>query len=129
MLTMILDRIRARSRQRRLERQRPAIDAHAAYLDAVHSRRFPAADKVRFELLWCEIAEVCRVTPAELHEDDKIADRCPPSKSILSSDTRLEDLEYIVVTESRNMAPPKQSPETIGEVLDYLLQPTSEHDD
>lgn len=122
MFAMILDRIRAHNRRKRLERQQSAIAAHASYLDAVYRRRFPGTNKVRFELLWCEIAEVCRVTPGELHEDDKIADRCPPSNDLFSSDNRLDDLEYIILTESRNAAPPKQRPETIGQVLDYLLQ-------
>lgn len=126
MLAMILDRIRAHFRRRRLERQRSAIATHAEYLNAVHGRRFPGTDKERFDLLWCEVAEVCRVTPGELHEDDKIADRCPPSNSLFSSDTRLDDLEYTIITESRHVAPPKRRPETIGQVLDYLLQPNPE---
>ena len=123
---MMFERIRAHFRRSRFERQQPAMSAHAAFLDGVHTRRFAGTDKRRFEHLWCEIAEVCKVKPDTLHEDDKIVDRCPPPRSWLSSDTRLDDLEYVIMSESRKSPPPKQRPETIGQVLDYLLQPDPE---
>jgi hypothetical protein len=126
---MMFDRIRAHFRRTRVERLQSVIAAHAGFLESVYRRRFPKAERARFELLWCEVAEVCRVVPDALHEDDKIADRCPAPRGWLSTDTRLDDLEYLVMTESRGMPPPKLRPETIGQVLDYLLRNRAEADD
>jgi hypothetical protein len=119
---MIFQRIRAHFKGKRVEHQRATIDLYAEFLDNVYRRRFRGTDKARFDFLWCEIAEVSRVRPDLLHEDDLISDRCPGQQSWLSSDTRLDDLEYVIMTESQGRPPPKRRPQTIGDVLDYLLQ-------
>jgi hypothetical protein len=67
------------------------------------------------------------VRPHELHEDDQVSDRCPSGEGSLSS--RLEDLAFVIMSESRDVPPPRKQPETIGQVLDYLLQPNPEDDD
>jgi len=123
---MMLGKVRAHFRRRRLEHQRPVIARYANVLDGIYRRRFEGADKERFEFLWCEIAEVCRVLPDELHEDDQISVRCPSGEGSLTS--RLEDLAFVIMSESRDLPPPKKQ-ETIGDVLDYLLQPNPEDDD
>lgn len=119
---MMFERIRCHFRRNRIARQQSTVAAHSTFLSDVYERRFPGTDKARFELLWCEVAEICGVAPDTLHEDDTVANRCPPPKGWLSSDTRLDDLEYIIVTESRGRPPWKRRPETIGEILDYLLE-------
>jgi hypothetical protein len=126
---MIFGRVRAHFRRKRIEHHRPTIAQNAKTLDDIYRRRFGGKDKERFEFLWCEIAEVCRVRPDELHEDDQISDRCPGRQSWLSSDTRLDDLEFVIMSESQGVPPPRTKPKTIGEVLDYLLQPNREDDD
>ena len=124
---MIFGRLRAHFKRKRLEHQRPVIARHATILDDIYRRRFEGRDKDRFEFLWCEIAEVCRVRPDELHEDDQVSDRCPSGQGSLSSP--LEDLAFVIISESRDLPPPKEQHETIGDVLDYLLQPNPEDDD
>lgn len=123
---MILGRLRAHFRRKRLEHQRPVIAQYAKTLDDIYRRRFEGSDKERFEFLWCEIAEVCRVRPDELHEDDQISDRCPSGQGSLLSP--LEDLSFVIMSESQALPPPRTKPKTIGEVLDYLLQPDPEDD-
>jgi hypothetical protein len=124
---MIFGRVRAHFRQKRLEHHRPVIAQYAKTLDDVYRRGFEGTDKERFEFLWCEIAEVCRVRPDEVHEHDLVSERCPSGEGSLSS--RLEDLAFVIMSESRDLPPPKKQPETIGDVLDYLLQPNPEDDD
>ena len=109
------------TRERR-ERQAPSVVAHMAYLDALHRRRFPDTDKDRFMSLWCEIAEICRLSPDALHEDLKIASLRPVSTSWLNSDNTLENINHLFLIESRDLPPPRPKPTTIGGVLDYLLQ-------
>jgi hypothetical protein len=105
------------------------IAQHTKFLDDIYRRRFRGTNKARFEFLWLEVAEVCRVRPEELHEDDRISDRCPGRQGWLSSDTRLDDLEFVIMSESRETPPPRTKPQTIGEVLDYLLQTNVEGGD
>jgi hypothetical protein len=114
--------IRKHFTRKRRERQTYSVAAHMAYLEALHRRRFPDTDKDRFMSLWCEIAEICRLSPDALHEDLKIASLRSVSTSWLSSDNRLENLNHLVLIESRDLPPPRPKPATIGGVLDYLLQ-------
>ncbi|HEY0466314.1 MAG TPA: hypothetical protein VGC79_19020 [Polyangiaceae bacterium] len=99
-----------------------SIAAHAKFLNALHQRRFASTDKERFMLLWCEIAEICGLAPNELRENAEIASLRSTPRSWLSYDDRLEDLDYLIISESRDLPPPRPKPRTIGEVLDYLLQ-------
>jgi hypothetical protein len=124
---MIFGRLRAHFRRKRLEHQRPVIARYAKVLDDIYRRRFEGTDKDRFQFLWCEIAEVCRVRPDDLHEDDQISERCAGRQGWFLS--RLDDLEFVIMSESQALPPPRTQPKTIGEVLDYLLQPDPEDDD
>jgi hypothetical protein len=119
----MLARIRAYFRRERERQQQPSMAAHAAFIDDVYNRRFAGADKSRFALLWCEIAEACKLPVNALHEDDELSERCPRSGSLLSSEHRLEDLEYLITMESRGKPPPQKTFKTIGDVVDYLLEP------
>ena len=107
---------------KRRARQMSSITAYASYLDALHQRRFSNADRARFMLLWCDIAEICDLPPNALSEDFEIASLRKPPKSWLTLDDKVDDLDYLILTESRGLPPPRSKPKTIGGVLDYLLQ-------
>ena len=99
---------------------------HSEFLDRLRRRRFPEADAERFARLWCEMAEVCGLSPDDLHEDLELASLRSAPGSWLSFDDRLEDLNYLILVESRELAPPRPKPTTIGGVLDYLLKARGE---
>jgi hypothetical protein len=122
MLTVMLSLVRKYFTGRRRARQLSSVAAHASYLDGLHQRRFPETDRDRFRLLWCEIAEICGLSPGALREDLEIASLRSAPKSWLTFDDKLDDLDYLVLTESRDLPPPRPKPTTIGGVLDYLLQ-------
>jgi hypothetical protein len=94
---------------------------HADFLAKVYLRSFQDRDERRFKFLWCEIAEACHVAVDELHENDAISTLCPGKQGWLSRDHRLDDLEYIILRDSRGRPPPAQPPQTIGDVIRYLL--------
>lgn len=83
-------------------------------------RRFADADRVEFARLWCEIATICDVDPLKLHEDDSLRELCP--EPLLTFDLKLQELEALVIQESRELPPPRRRPNTVGEIIDYLLQ-------
>jgi hypothetical protein len=57
----MLERMRARWLRPRLGRMESVFAAHADFLDHVYARSFTGTDKTRFMLLWCEMAEICRL--------------------------------------------------------------------
>jgi hypothetical protein len=92
-------------------------------LKHIHERRFVGSDAERFRRLWCEIASLCEVSPLEMHENDRLGDRCPQSRwlRLVHPGARQENLEALVLMESRHLPPPTVLATTIGDVLDYLL--------
>jgi hypothetical protein len=121
MFTIIMSRIRAHFRKRRMQRQRPTIEANAAFLSSVHSRLFPASERSRFELLWCEIADICEVHPTALCEDMDIGALASDRKDWIFAPSRMEELEHLILIESEGRPPPRERPATIGDILEYLL--------
>ena len=89
----------------------------------VHERRFPASDPERFVRLWCEVADLCGVLPLEMHEDDRPEELFPPDRvlGLVEPNVALEEISALIMAESRGRPPPKTRPNTVGEVLDYLL--------
>lgn len=95
-----------------------------AELRHIHERRFQGTDSERFVRLWCEIAHLCRVSPLELHEGDRIDVLCPPGRflGLVLPHEALEEVTALIIAESRGRPPPRSRPSTVGEVLDYLLE-------
>ena len=87
-------------------------------VEHIHARRFPSADRGRFLELWCQIAEICETAPEELHEDERIV-TVPPEELFLHD--RVEDLLELTLRESRGV--PTKMLETIGDLMDFLLDP------
>lgn len=98
------------------------VPVDAELLDAVHARRFSGSDKARLGRLWAEIAHVFDIAPAELHEDDRIDERCPPPRWGICFNERIENLSAMIHQESRGRPPWVSPPVTVGDVLDYLLE-------
>jgi hypothetical protein len=90
----------------------------------IHQRRFAGSDAERFTRLWCEVAAICNVSPLEMHEDKRVVDLCPPWRllGLTEPSPRLENLEALIMEESKDRPPPESTMWTVGEVLDYLLE-------
>lgn len=102
-------------------RSRPSFDAVTAdQLQELLSRRFPSVDRERFAQLWSEIANICGVDPLVMHEDDEIQRLCP-SNGVLDLNLKVMELEALVMANSKHLAPPARRPQTIGDIVDYLL--------
>ncbi len=95
-------------------------DATPEQLEALRARRFPTAAPDRFAVLWSEVAKICGVDPLQLHEDDPISTLCP-SQGALDLNLRIMELEALVAAESKQMPPPATRPQTVGDVIDYLI--------
>ena len=89
----------------------------------IHERRFAGSDAERFVRLWCEIASLCDVSPLDMHENERLGELCPQSRwlGFVHPSARQENLEALVLMESRHLPPPTVPPTTVGDVLDYLL--------
>lgn len=94
------------------------VDEHA--LETIRARRFAIADKEEFARIWCEIATICDVDPLKLHEDNLLRELCPESP--LSFNLRMQELEALVLQETKERRPPRSRPNTVGEVIDYVLE-------
>jgi hypothetical protein len=103
------------------------MEAHSDKLWMLFRRCYPAVNAERFMVLWCELAELCGVSPEELSENDLIAERYSHRRGGLLRTSAMEDIEQLILTESRGQPPPHRIPETVRDVLDYLLlgEPTS----
>jgi hypothetical protein len=123
---VIVGRLRRHFDRKRRARHRELMARHSEFLEKLRMRRFPESDAERFALLWCEMAEVCGLSPVDLREDLELASLRSAPRSWLSLSDRLEDLNYLVLVESRELAPPRPKPTTIGGVLDYLLNARGE---
>jgi hypothetical protein len=100
----------------------PASELDPELLDAVYARRFSSSDKARLGALWAEIAHVLDVEPADLHETDRIDERCPPPRHGICFNGRLEDLSVLIQRESHGRPPPTSPLVTVGDILEYLLE-------
>jgi hypothetical protein len=89
-------------------------------LEAIRARRFADADRGEFARLWCEIATICDVDPLKLHEDDLLRDLCP--EPLLTFNLKIQELEALVMQETQDLPPPRSRPNTVGEVVDYVLE-------
>lgn len=109
----------------RLRSRQAAAEASYEELRHIHQRRFAKTDPERFVRLWCEIADICEVSPRSLHENSNLADLCPPFRllGLVEPSSRNEALEALVMAETRGKAPPARRPTTVGEMLDYMLEP------
>jgi hypothetical protein len=106
---------------RRRERTRSTIESNVTHLEAVYQRRFNDSDRDRFMRLWCEIAEVLEVPVDVLHEDAEIKEYFSSVRGRWWRTSRQDDLEYLIMAESRRQPPPSHELKTIADVLDYLL--------
>lgn len=106
---------------RRLFSGSPA-ELNPELLDAIHTRRFSASDKARLRALWTEMAQIFDIDPADLHETDRIDERCPRPRYGICFNGRLEDLSVLIQRESDGRPPPANPPVTVGDILDYLLE-------
>lgn len=101
--------------------RRPRFDAATPdQLQELLSRRFPSVDRERFAKLWSEIANICGVDPLVMHEDDEIQRLCP-TNGALDMNLKMMELEALVMAQSKHLAPPVGRPQTIGDIIDYLL--------
>lgn len=89
-------------------------------LQELLSRRFRTVDRERFAALWSEIANICGVDPLVMHEDDEIQRLCP-TKGVLDLNLKMMELEALVMAESKHLRPPAHRPQTVGDIIDYLL--------
>jgi len=73
--------------------------------------------------LWCEIAHLCGVSPLEMHENNPPEELCPPHRvlGLVEPNAVLEEISALIMAESRGRPAPKTRPNTVGDVLDYLL--------
>jgi hypothetical protein len=102
-------------------RRRSNFEAVTAdQLQELLSRRFPSVDRERFAQLWSEIANICGVDPLVMHEDDEIQRLCP-SNGALDMNLKMMELEALVMAQSKHLEPPVRRPQTIGDIIDYLL--------
>lgn len=102
--------------------RRPKFDAATPdQLQELRSRRFRSVDPERFAALWSEIANICGVHPLVMHADDEIQRLCP-TEGVLDLNLKMMELEALVMAESKHLAPPVRRPQTIGDIIDYLLE-------
>ena len=101
--------------------ERPKFpDAAPEQLEPLRTRRFPTAAPDRLARLWSEIARICGVDPLQLHEDDRITKLCP-GQGALDLNLKIMELEALVAAESKHMPPPATRPQTVGDIIDYLI--------
>jgi hypothetical protein len=83
-------------------------------LKDVHERRFGGSDIERSVRLRSEIASICKISPTEMHEDDRLDELCPPWHfwRFVEPSQRLENLEAFILAESRKLARPKRPLDT-----------------
>jgi hypothetical protein len=89
-------------------------------LKDIHQRRFAKSPPERFTQLWCEVANLCEVSPRSIDENsriDHLGDRRPGPWS----DLRFQELEAFIAAESTSRTAPSAQFRTVGDVMDYLL--------
>lgn len=102
----------------------PTVLVPYEQLKEIHERRFAGTDSGRFVRIWCELADICKVSPTELHEDNQLEELCPPFRcwKLVDESAQQEALWEFVWLESRHLPPPKSPLNTVGDVVDYLLE-------
>jgi hypothetical protein len=111
-----------RFRTRRIAQHGGAIQKHAVFLKDMHARYLTGSDFARFAFIWCEIAAVCERSPDAIRVEEPIAVLCPSSSFLgLIHNPRLDDLEYLIMLESRALPPPEEVPKLVMDVLRYLV--------
>jgi hypothetical protein len=65
-------------------------------------------------------ANICSVAPLAMHEDDEIQRLCP-TNGALNMNLKMMELEALVMAQSKHLAPPVRRPQTMGDIIDYLL--------
>ncbi len=90
-------------------------------VEPIWLRRFSATDRETFVRIWSEIASICGVDPSALHENDSLKTLCEVGRWPVFSG-KMQALEALVLAESKELPPPVVQPNTVGEVVDYLLQ-------
>lgn len=88
-------------------------------LDEIYRRRFAGANRERFNRLWREIAQICEVSPLQLHEDDELLKLCPQPRWSPVND-KLDEVIYVMMRERSGT--PTGKLRTVGELLDWILQ-------
>ena len=110
-----------RSLLKPLQKREPATRAPDLIdqLEPIRAARFPGTAPDRFAVLWCAVAEIIGVDVLTMRAEDCVIDLCPNSRW-LGFNARIENLEALVLDESRNRPPPLKKMETIGDIIDYL---------
>jgi hypothetical protein len=113
--------IRKKVGRYRRERMRSTVERHASHLESIHDCQFADSDRERFMLLWCEMAEVFRVSVHGLSADTELRSLLSAKKTRWWEPSCQDDLEYLIAMESRGRPPPEAELRTVGDVLAYLL--------
>jgi hypothetical protein len=67
------------------------------------------------------VAGICGKEPSELHESDRLANLCPPTKPKWLDSVEREDLMDFIYAETTSDPRKGITWETIGEVMDFVL--------
>lgn len=90
-----------------------------AGLEQIRAASFPDAEEDRFATLWCAVAEIIDIDPLKMRAEDRVIDLCPNSRWP-SINGKIQNLEALVLAESRDCPPPPKTMVTIGDIIDYL---------
>jgi hypothetical protein len=109
-------------RNRLLGSDRPQFQAATPEaLEFIRAGRFANAAPERFAAIWSEIANICGVDPLQMREEDELRVLCP-TRRLTDLNLKMMELEALVAAESRGMPPPAIQPQTVGDILDYLMR-------